>query len=285
MNPGEILNYRRQTKLYKYAIIIGAYYMKMLQEILSVRRISEPVRTSNNRLDREEEECGYDNVAGAIAHAHRLGKTAHHDGETIWDNPYPTRSKEWQAWADGFEQQPLNQDAYEDEEQTKRFDDEEDEDDFDDLDLDDESEFDEFDDDDLDELDLDDESGEDLEDDQIDSDDDLGDDLESDDDSEDGDQLDALSNQATEDPDKQGLLRKVPGAHLVYKRQTEEGTYEEMWVYNSDGHMKNEMEIRRSILAGTDIPVNKTESPDGKQTYQVWSAGNVEMLLIKGVTN
>lgn len=96
--------------------------------------------------------------------------------------------------------------------------------------------------------------------------------------------LDAMANKATEDPDRQGLIRKVPSAHLVYKRQTEEGNYEELWVYNVGG-MKDELEVRKAILAGTDIPVNKTRSPDGSQTYEVWTSGNVEMLLVKGLPN
>lgn len=96
--------------------------------------------------------------------------------------------------------------------------------------------------------------------------------------------LDAMANKASEDPDKQGLIRKVPKAHLVYKRQTEEGQYEELWIYNSS-QIKDEMEIRKSILAATDIPVTKTTSPDGQQSYELWTAGNIEMVLIRGLPN
>lgn len=102
---------------------------------------------------------------------------------------------------------------------------------------------------------------------------------------QDSNELDAIANKATEDPDKQGLIRKVKNAHLVYKRQTEDGTYEELWVYNTNNQLKDELDIRKAILAGTDIPVNKTEAPDGSQTYEVWSSGNVEMLLVKGIQN
>lgn len=96
--------------------------------------------------------------------------------------------------------------------------------------------------------------------------------------------LDAMANKASEDPDRQGLIRKVPKAHLVYKRQTEEGQYEELWIYNA-GEIKDELTIRKAILAGTDIPVTKTKSPDGAQQYEMWTTGNVEMLLIKGLPN
>lgn len=85
-----------------------------------------------------------------------------------------------------------------------------------------------------------------------------------------------------EDPNRQGLIRTVKKAHLVYKRQTEEGTYEELWMYNTTS-LRDEMAIRKSILSGTDIPVNRTSSPDGEQEYETWTAGNAEMMLIRGL--
>ena len=96
-------------------------------------------------------------------------------------------------------------------------------------------------------------------------------------------ELDQVANKATQDPDKMGLIRTVKGAHLVYKRETEDGTYEELWFYNSGDSMKDELKIRRAIISGTDIPPNKTASPDGKQSYNVWASGNAEMLNIKGL--
>lgn len=96
--------------------------------------------------------------------------------------------------------------------------------------------------------------------------------------------LDALTDKTTEDPDRQGLVRKVKGAHLVYKRQIEDGTYEELWIYNS-GNLRDELDVRKAVLAGTDIPTTKTTSPDGAQKYELWSAGNAEMLQIKGLPN
>lgn len=97
-------------------------------------------------------------------------------------------------------------------------------------------------------------------------------------------ELDGIVDQATEDPNRAGLIRTVKGAHLIYKRKIEDGTYEELWIYNVRT-MRDEMEIRKAIIAGTDIPVNKTRSPDGSQTYTIWSAGNAELLNIEGLQN
>jgi ribosome modulation factor len=104
------------------------------------------------------------------------------------------------------------------------------------------------------------------------------------DDQQDDPKLDALTDKASEDPDRQGIVRRVKSAHLIYKRQTEEGTYEELWIYNV-GNMRDELDVRKAILAGTDIPTTKTTSPDGSQSYEMWSAGNAEMLQIKGLPN
>lgn len=89
---------------------------------------------------------------------------------------------------------------------------------------------------------------------------------------------------ASQDPDRQGVLRVVPGAHLVYKRETEDGTFEELWIYNV-GKLQDELNIRKAVLAGTDIPVNKKFSPDGEQTFEIWSAGNAELLHVMGLPN
>lgn len=93
-----------------------------------------------------------------------------------------------------------------------------------------------------------------------------------------------LGQAASQDPDKQGLIRQVDKAHLVFKRQTEDGTYEELWIYNI-GKLQDELQIRKAVLAGTDIPPGKTRSPDGLQTYDIWSAGNAEVLHVKGLPN
>lgn len=86
------------------------------------------------------------------------------------------------------------------------------------------------------------------------------------------------------DPDYQGIIRTIPDAHLVYKRENGEGAYDELWVYNVDT-MKDELKIRRNILAGTDIPENKTHSPDGSQYFTLATMGNAQMLFISGLPN
>ena len=85
-----------------------------------------------------------------------------------------------------------------------------------------------------------------------------------------------------EDPNRQGMVRTVKGAHLVYKREVEDGTYEELWQYNTST-LRDEITIRKAILAGTDIPVNKAQSPDGSQSFETWAAGNAELMLIRGL--
>lgn len=128
-----------------------------------------------------------------------------------------------------------------------------------------------------DELDLDDVSPEDV-------DDDYGDELDDEDfvdvaiDDEDMDQ-------EWDDPDYQGIIRTVPNAHLVYKRQQTNGTFEELWQYNIGKDFKKELEIRRAILAGTDIPQMKMRSPDGSQAYELWTAGNCQLLRVIGLPN
>lgn len=96
--------------------------------------------------------------------------------------------------------------------------------------------------------------------------------------------MDGMVNQAVEDPDHQGLIRAVKNAHLIYKRKAEDGTFEELWIYNISS-LRDEFTVRKAILAGTDIPVAKTRSPDGQQTYSLWSAGNAEMMHIEGLPN
>jgi len=103
-------------------------------------------------------------------------------------------------------------------------------------------------------------------------------------DPESDDGLDNIADEATEDPNKAGVIRKVPNAHLVFKRASEDGGFEELWVYNV-GNYSQDLLTKKEILSGTDIPVNKTESEDGKQSYTMWSSGNAEMVYIKGLTN
>ncbi len=85
------------------------------------------------------------------------------------------------------------------------------------------------------------------------------------------------------DPNRQGLIRTVKGAHLVYKRKNEEGTFDELWVFGTGDDMKKTLEVRRAILAGTDIPPRALKSENGSQSYTLTSMGNGQILSIKGL--
>lgn len=87
------------------------------------------------------------------------------------------------------------------------------------------------------------------------------------------------------DPNKQGLIRTVKGAHLVYKRKNEEGTFDELWLFGTGDEMENSLEVRRNILAGTDIPPRSTKSQNGAQSYTLKTFGNGQLLCIKGLPN
>ncbi len=88
-----------------------------------------------------------------------------------------------------------------------------------------------------------------------------------------------------EDPNRAGVIRTIDNAHLIYKKQSENGTYEELWIYNINANTNDELKIRREVLAGTDIPPQKTRSPDGVQTFTSTTMGNAQMLEIKGLPN
>ena len=82
---------------------------------------------------------------------------------------------------------------------------------------------------------------------------------------------------------EEGVIRTVKDAHLVYKRKNEEGTFDELWIYNISNDMKDELKIRRAILAGTDIPPKKTKSEDKTQSYSLTTLGNAQLLYITGL--
>lgn len=86
-----------------------------------------------------------------------------------------------------------------------------------------------------------------------------------------------------ENPDYQGNIRTVAGANLVYKRKGEDGNYDELWIYNVGNDIRQEMQIRRAILAGTDIVPTQTESDDGTQKAETYTLGNVQYLKITGL--
>jgi hypothetical protein len=103
---------------------------------------------------------------------------------------------------------------------------------------------------------------------------------------EDQDQMDPQQTTVDEqDPNRQGAIRVVKGAHLVYKRESEDGTFSELWVYKIGDQRTDEFKIRKNILAGTDIPIDNTASEDGTQTYSLWTSGNVQMIKIEGLPN
>jgi len=131
-------------------------------------------------------------------------------------------------------------------------------------------------------------------------DDDLGvntDDLTMANDGDDGDDSDVNGDQEMEspqtppdiqefdDPTKAGVIRTVKNAHLVYKKQTDDGTFSELWIYNVHRNSHDELDIRRAILAGTDIPKTKTRSVDGIQHYTITTMGNAQLLKINGLYN
>lgn len=87
------------------------------------------------------------------------------------------------------------------------------------------------------------------------------------------------------DPNRAGIIRTVNNAHLIYKRQEEDGAYEELWIFNIHDSTNDEMDIRRDILAGTDIPAQKTKSLDGQQSYSITTMGNAQMLKVSGLPN
>lgn len=89
----------------------------------------------------------------------------------------------------------------------------------------------------------------------------------------------------SDDPNRQGIIRTVDNAHLVFKRQSEDGTFEELWVYNIGDSLDTGLKIRRDILAGTDISQNRTRSEDESQSYDLTTLGNAQILHIKGLSN
>lgn len=87
-------------------------------------------------------------------------------------------------------------------------------------------------------------------------------------------------------PDRQGMIRVVADAHLVYKREQPDGFYEELWIYNIGKDVASDnIKIKQNILAGTDIPNNSTQSEDGTQSYTLWTCGNAQLLKITGLPN
>ncbi len=99
---------------------------------------------------------------------------------------------------------------------------------------------------------------------------------------EDGDEF---GDEEDQESDRQGDVRYVKGAHLVFRREDpEEGTFEELWIFNTgkDAERKSDS-ILRDILSGTEIDPSQIRSEDGTQTYSAWSVGNAQMVHVKGL--
>ncbi len=94
---------------------------------------------------------------------------------------------------------------------------------------------------------------------------------------------DDITGEGEDDGDFQGEIRTVRGANLVFKRKMDDGNYEELWIYNIGNDIKRETQIRRAILAGTDVDPGAQESKDGTQRADTTSAGNVQFLHIVGL--
>lgn len=88
-----------------------------------------------------------------------------------------------------------------------------------------------------------------------------------------------------EDSDKQGLIRTVPGAHLIYKREGRNGTYTEMWMYEVGPNHRTEEKIRSALLDGTDIDQRLGSSINGEQSYEIWTCNDRQIMKISGLPN
>jgi len=88
-----------------------------------------------------------------------------------------------------------------------------------------------------------------------------------------------------ENPDKQGVIRNIKNAHLIYKRQDVDGTYIELWAYDIQKGLQDEFNIRNAILNGTDIDHKTGSSPDNVQRYELWTSNNRQFMQITGLPN
>ena len=88
-----------------------------------------------------------------------------------------------------------------------------------------------------------------------------------------------------EDDNRQGIIRTIKGAHLLYKRKDTDGTYTELWTYDIGKNLKDEYNIRAMILNGTDINHKTGASDDGNQFFELWTSGDRQFMEIKGLEN
>ena len=104
-----------------------------------------------------------------------------------------------------------------------------------------------------------------------------------DDESQSGDEFGMGGEDENKSEDFQGLIRTIRGACLVFKRKSQNGTFDELWVYNVGDNLKQETVIRKAILAGTDVDPNTQMSDDGTQKAKTYTVGNVQFLNISGL--
>lgn len=96
---------------------------------------------------------------------------------------------------------------------------------------------------------------------------------------------DELLDATPEDPNFDGNIRTVKGACLVYKRLNNSNMYEELWVFTKPSTVKEQADIRRAILAGTDIDLHSGRSEDGSQGARTKAVGNTVFIEITGLPN
>ena len=99
------------------------------------------------------------------------------------------------------------------------------------------------------------------------------------------DEIDDETEENHTDEDFQGVIRTVKGANMVYKRSQDDGTFEELWLYNIGKDVKHNHSVKRAIIAGTDVEPEQMQSADGSQKMELYSVGNVQFLHIKGLPN
>lgn len=81
-----------------------------------------------------------------------------------------------------------------------------------------------------------------------------------------------------------GVVRSVKGAYLVSKIQQPDETYTEVWIFNVGGkNHDDEANIRKGIVAGTDIDPTKNFSEDGTQEAYLTTLGNVQYMTLTGL--
>lgn len=105
---------------------------------------------------------------------------------------------------------------------------------------------------------------------------------------EDGEQP-PTDEEGEEDPDRQGDIRVVKGAHLVYKRKSDNNLYDELWIYKQNQMDTWTLKTYDAIIAGSDIPKGETQSADGTQHVDRYEVGNPKNTLvfveIRGLSN